>query len=392
MTRQIGRNAKCPCGSRKKYKKCCRERERNSSFRLTKLYDVEDMPPHVRAMHRQVLRQAEIKKRLRVPTFGHVRSLISAVIKGYRVVVVGKKIYHSPQWHTFEQFLLEYVKMTFGYEWGEAEGKKPISEQHPVYIWYRKFREGILAANPGQRNGVIYEIPATGYMAALLRFAYDLYIVENNLHLPRRLLQRLKNKDQFQGARYELFIVASLLKAGFKIEFENERDGSSTHCELTATDKRGNRYSVEAKSRHRPGVLGFPGEREDPDEIRIGIERLLYDALMKKADHERLIFLDVNVPGGKPFSNASHWLRKTVESLKNYEKNEELPPALIVATNHPHHYAEDNLVPKHGDAMLGGFRRDDLKIEDIEAFRKEHQEYWDLITAVNFLDEIPQFE
>jgi hypothetical protein len=392
MTRQIGRNARCTCGSGKKYKKCCLEKERNSPFRLTKLYDVEDMPPHVRAMHRQVLRQAEMKKRLGVPIFGHVRPLISAVIKGYRVVVVGKRIYYSPQWDTSEQFLVEYVKMTFGYEWGAAESRKPVSEQHPVYIWYAKFRERILAANAGQRKGTIYEMPATGYMAALLRFAYDLYIVENNLHLPRRLLPRLKNRNQFQGARYELFIVASLLKAGFKIEFENEKDGSSTHCELTATDKRGNKYSVEAKSRHRPGVLGFPGERENPDEIRIGIERLLHDALMKKADHERLIFLDVNVPGGKPFNEASHWLRETTESLKSYEQNESLPSALIVATNHPHHYAEDNVVPKHGDAMLGGFRREDLAIEEIEAFRKEHPEYWDLITAVNFLDEIPLFD
>jgi hypothetical protein len=148
----------------------------------------------------------------------------------------------------------------------------------------------------------------------------------------------------------------------------------------------------DVRAMHMQVLLGFPGERENPDEIKIGIERLLHDALRKKADHERLIFLDVNVPGGKPFSDASHWLNETIDSLKSYQKNEALPSALIVATNHSHHYAEDNVVPKHGDATLGGFRRDDLKIDDVEKFRRDHPEYWDLITAVNFLDDIPQFD
>jgi hypothetical protein len=392
MTKPIGRNASCPCGSGKKYKRCCLEKEKKALFRVEKLYDKADMPPDMNEMHERVLQKAEIKKLLGIPKYGHVRPLISAIIQDQRIVIVGnKRVCHSPKWDTFEQFLLDYIKLTFSYEWGGFERKKPFEKQHPLFMWHEKFCEHIRKSN-NLHGGKMYSIPATGYMAALLRFGYDLYIVENNLYLPKTLLRRLKNRDQFQGARYELFIVAALLKAGFSIEFENERDGRTTHCELTATDKRGNKYSVEAKSRHRPGVLAFPGEQENPDEIKIGIERLLHEALSKNAAHERLVFVDVNVPGGKAFSDASHWLHETGSLLKEYQKSSSLPAALIVATNHPDHYAEDRIVGKHGDALMGGFRRDDLKFTDVEVIRKQYPEYWDLINAVNFLDEIPQFE
>lgn len=73
---------------------------------------------------------------------------------------------------------------------------------------------------------------------AYMTFAYDLYVVANNARLDNRLVERLKQSDQFQGARHELFAEATCLRAGYKIEHENENGRSSRHAELSATHSR----------------------------------------------------------------------------------------------------------------------------------------------------------
>ena len=83
----------------------------------------------------------------------------------------------------------------------------------------------------GKRN----EAPATGVTSAYLALAYGLYSLEHNAKVQGILLKRLNNHDQFYGAYYETSIAAALIRAGFTIEFEDETDGSTSHCELTAT-------------------------------------------------------------------------------------------------------------------------------------------------------------
>ena len=95
-------------------------------------------------------------------------------------------------------------------------------------------------------------------MLGYFTFAYDLFTVQDNGRLDARLIERLKNCDQFQGARHELFAEATCLRAGFSIEHEDETDGLTRHAEFTATHKAsGQRVSVEAKSKHRPAYSAF---------------------------------------------------------------------------------------------------------------------------------------
>jgi hypothetical protein len=92
--------------------------------------------------------------------------------------------------------------------------------------------------------------------------------------------------DQFQGARHELFAEATCLRAGFSIEHEDETDGSTRHAEFTATHKAtGQTVSVEAKSKHRLGILGFPGARQAEGEHNLNVGRLLNDAIQKNTPH-----------------------------------------------------------------------------------------------------------
>jgi hypothetical protein len=52
--------------------------------------------------------------------------------------------------------------------------------------------------------------------------------------------------------------------------------------------------SVEAKSRHRQGVLGMPGMPEEKPDFRLG--PLINDAVAKRSDYPLVIFVDTNLP------------------------------------------------------------------------------------------------
>jgi hypothetical protein len=188
-----------------------------------------------------------------------------------------------------------------------------------------------------------------GSLLAYITFAYDLYIVEHNARLDSRLLERLKQPDQFQGARHELFAEATCLRAGFEIEHEDETDPSRRHAEFNATHKAtGQKISVEAKSKHRPGVLGHAGTREPEGSLNLRFGKLLNDAVAKNPSHPLVVFLDMNMP----FQSAGRFLKppphpfilKTLGRMsKEHGKN---PINLLVMTNHPQHYTKDNEIAK----------------------------------------------
>ncbi len=118
-------------------------------------------------------------------------------------------------------------------------------------------------------SGKVVSIPYSGGTAVFMRLAYDLYSLDHNAELQERLLTRLRHPRGFPGARYETYVAAVFILAGFNLVFENEQDGSTTYCEFTATDRStGKKFSVEAKRRE--------GKR-----LRLG--RLFNDALSKQA-------------------------------------------------------------------------------------------------------------
>ena len=82
--------------------------------------------------------------------------------------------------------------------------------------------------------------------------------MQDNATLQKRLLERLRHREQYQGARYELLAIATCVRAGFSVDYEDESDSTRKYPELLATHKTtGLQTAVEAKGRHRHGVLGF---------------------------------------------------------------------------------------------------------------------------------------
>jgi hypothetical protein len=280
--------------------------------------------------------------------FGAIRPQISAAWSGQRWVVVGGTLFYSDKWKFFPDFLRDYVPAVFGKEWGDAERAKPAGERHPVFEWRT---EAVKFMNQQPAIGEdTYAAKPNGFLGAYLSFAFDLYVVADNGGLDEELLRRLKITDQFLGARHELFAEATCLRAGFTIVHEDERDRTTRHVEFTATHKgTGEALSIEAKSRHRPGILGHPGTPHPLERINLRYGDLVNDALNKNPAHPLVIFIDTNLP----VRIADHFYAfqqtnppvpsralKTLTDRIHREHGGVYPFAALIFTNHPHHYAE----------------------------------------------------
>ena len=332
---KVGRNEKCPCGSGFKYKRCCGATSRTQGSHIHTV-GLEELPPEIR----KAIVEHQRKEADRIRKYGRVRPTIALDHQGYKLVAVGNTIHYSKSWKTFHDFLVNYMAV-LGTEWGNAELKKPFPERHPVAQWYHHVCE--LQRQTIKERGKVYSALATGPVMAYMALAYDLYTLQHHALLQQKLIERLKIKKQFQGARYETYVAAAFVRAGFGVVLEDESDLETSHCEFTATHQRsGLQYAVEAKSRHRPGLLGQPGEPQPLDQIQADVYRLLQKALLKRAEHDRVIFIDVNIPPQGAIIFETEWFKEVATQVKRLEDSQipdkPWPCAFIFFTNHPYHY------------------------------------------------------
>lgn len=281
--------------------------------------------------------------------YGQVRPEIAFEFHGYRFVAIGGKLIYMPanRCNFLSDVLIAYVPQLFRKEWFDQEIAKPRDERHPAMQWRVKGMN-YMTSQPKLPDGT-YAVQFTGPLMAYMTFAYDLYVVDHNSRLDQRLIERLKRADQFQGARHELFAEATCLRAGFEIAHEDESDRSTRHAEFTATHKAtGVKVSVEAKSKHRAGVLGQPGQREPEDSLNLRFGKLLNLAIAKSTPHPFVVFLDMNMP----FQAAQRLLAPrspipthplihgTLDRIRA-EHNGKDPINLLLITNQPQHYTKD---------------------------------------------------
>jgi hypothetical protein len=347
----VGRNERCPCGKKKKYRKCCGLAETASISTPAPASvgpSVARIPIEIRSAILQEMNMRAAKEQLRRARYGQVRPEIAAKHKGYQFVAVGSKMHYSKGWKTFSDFLLGYVPATLGKDWWKVENEKAMQDRHQVCQWFEAMRRYAATARVAMPDGT-YRVADDGFGAAFLTFAYDVYIVEHNGRLDSALVERLKNKDQFQGARHELFAEATCLRAGFTIERENERDRAHKHAEFVAThEQSGMRFSVEAKSKHRAGVLGMPGLPQPHNKLSLAFGQLINNALAKNPPHPLVVFIDTNLPtraaqrlyaprieDGKQI--PSRLLMALLDRVAQ-EHNDKDPYAFLIFSNHPHHY------------------------------------------------------
>lgn len=263
------------------------------------------------------------------------------------MVTVGSEIFVvSKDIQTFHQFLFVYIHRVMGEEWFEIELNK-TEDLHPLITLYKKVLAFLDKSEQAENPRIM-----TGAVSAYLALAYNLYTLQHNVEITKRLVQRLRNSSDFKGAFYETFVDALFVKSGFEIELEDESGRSgTTSCEFVATFKEtGRKFSVEAKVR-------------DPYKETNNISNQLYKAFQKQAKHERIVFIELNTDGTP--EQIKENLLEARTSIRNRESSltingESAPPAYVFITNYSYFYHfEDS---DFGIAAIPeGFKIDDFK-------------------------------
>jgi hypothetical protein len=286
------------------------------------------MPPEVAAQFQTQMAQEAARR----DRFGNVRPLITLVDQDYRLIAVGSRIYHGKHWRTFTDFLIFYVKDVFGSDWWKEQVGKAAGERHPLLDWYDHIvKLGDIL--PRESDGLIAAAP-DGVMSAYLLLAYDLYVLRDNGKLQNEVVERLRHRDQFPGARYELFVAATFIRAGLEFKYDDETDGSKKHPEFVATDvATGLVIAVEAKARQRMRKQPF-----DVAEIRPPVRDLLLSAVAKEPPHPLVTFLEVNLPP-EDIGALPTWVSHVDEVVKEIAAGRGAHPfAAVIFTNRPHLY------------------------------------------------------
>jgi hypothetical protein len=369
MKSKVGRNEPCPCGSGQKFKHCHGGEQHRTSASAQLVQHLQNM---------EALEQQREKQQ------GSGRPIISAKVGDVQMVAVGDTLYATKA-KTFHEFLWEYIKGVMGSDWGNAELGKPAEKRHPLLNWYQQVAQYINAhiSEPGKPH----RIPSIGVGSAYMQLTYNLYLIAHNENLQRRLVERLKQPEQFLPAYYEASVFGALIRAGFTLEFEDEGDSSTTHCEVTATfQKTGKKFSVEAKMRQASTAS-------------LDIGRQLKKALRKAAVHSRIVFAEINIPELPQDDQKLRSLDKILADVRKREsefqtRDEPLPSAYVVVTNHPFLYFPDK--PVKSWAVAEGFRIPDFgwranfqNLRQALAAREKHIEMFALMKSWDENREIP---
>jgi hypothetical protein len=287
----------------------------------------------------QLLEQVRAQERIREAQQGRGRPIVAFTHGDRQIVAVKNTVYFSDKWKTFPDFLADYIKRKLDPEWGNAEIAKPLEQRHPILQWYDaycRYQQSTII-KPGQ----VADATVTGIVACYLGLAYSLYLLDHNVELQARLIGRLKDPANFQGAFYELIVANILIRAGFGLTLEDETDPASKHCEFAAVSRRtGKRYWVEAKMRSVVSILGKTDKDGGPDGKPLSqLIPHLNKALAKPAANERLIFIDLNAEPGLGPDSKPGWHDAAIKRLERYE-TKELPEgmtAYLFVTNMAFH-------------------------------------------------------
>ncbi|HYX37911.1 MAG TPA: SEC-C domain-containing protein [Oligoflexus sp.] len=270
------RNALCRCGSGKKYKRCCLKNDEAA---------IEKMHSQVATGITQKLKHENV--------FGFVRPIVNCDFNGQKFIAVGSMLYWQSNWKTFVDFLFDFLKITMGADWWKKEFTKTIDKRNPMCKWATEMHD--FERKYAKQEGDLIYLEPNGAMHAYLTLAYDLYVLQDNLKLQEEIIRRLKRLEHFSGARYELFVAATCIRAGFTVTHEDEADNSAKHPEFVARHKAtGIEFDVEAKKRNRLLKLDFNDFHAG--KARLDVRNILAGAINKFRNRPMIVFLDIDAP------------------------------------------------------------------------------------------------
>jgi hypothetical protein len=261
-----------------------------------------------------------------------MKEIIAAHTGDVTVVAAGKSL-HFGDWKLFPDFLGAYLGGCLNPKWGEPQLRLPIEQQHPINQWYTLMVE---SQKKAERTKDGFVVCNTGAAMAWVRLAYDLYLIEHNGELQSRLLRKLRYPDQFQGARFEAAVAAMMLAAGYELAYSEDK-GPGKRPEFIATNKMtGARVAVEAKSRHRPGILGYLKHHSPTYRGDFDITSLLKSAVEKDTSEPLIVFIELNAPvelSGATQSQVYKELNDSWNTVQSLEWPDGFPCIAVVFYN-----------------------------------------------------------
>lgn len=369
---EIGRNDPCPCGSGRKYKRC-----HLSADRIAK----EGLPRPVV----EYFQRTEAERRAREEIGLYVDFVNPILHQGHKMWAIGGGLYDVPNpSSTFHDLILNVLGQTLGKEWWQEESAKEEDEQHFVarcFSAHSQALENRAEAATEVKPGV-WAMDPDGLSQYLHSLAFDVACLIHRSSLPEDLLKRLRHRDQFQGARYEIAVAAILARIDCKIIFYGDDYASRTHPEFVAVfGPTGEEVAVEVKSRHRPGVLHHPGERDSEKALRGDVRRQLREALKQDPqDMAFCIFIDVNSP---PTPEIDLWdkgwlldIKNLLADYKTATPEDPDPFAMLCFTNFAWHYEEGILCSGAEHVVARSpFTRDSLSDELVGRLQRALSHY-----------------
>ncbi|MFZ0977021.1 MAG: SEC-C domain-containing protein [Solirubrobacteraceae bacterium] len=293
-----GRNDPCYCGSGKKYKKCHLDVDRDAARRAV----VEALP----MLEEKIRKTHDYEQRLREEFGVHVNYVSPIQWQGGKVWAIGSRVYPGrPPEETFHEFILHLLRETLGEPWRAAQTALPETERHFILkcfeqlsLFMKEHTDPEALAREGQVSA-----EANGWVRYLISLAWDVATLIHAGEPPDELIDRLRDRDNFQGARYELAIAAIFARLDCSIRWLDADPALRTvkHVEFEATHSpTGQTFAVEAKSRHRVGVINQPGRADPDDPLRAdarAVRRLFMNAIKKAPTNEAyFVFIDINAP------------------------------------------------------------------------------------------------
>ena len=311
------------CGSKKKSRNCHGKKKSLPSPKFIQ----------------EVFSKMQIAQEFHFKHFGHIPEIVSVVFEGRRLVSLEGKLIGSnhptKDWQTPSDFLIDYLVETLDKNWLD-EQIKLTNRRHIVADWILEAGFKINDA-----NNPIESLQLNGSAFNLLHLAYDLYVLENQNCLSdsvikKRLIGDLKIMPNFNGARYEIFMFATLLRAGFELTLFNQlKSGVGRISECRAKHiKTGVFLQAEAKTRNVKGKMGAT----QGDEKSLNLYHKLKNAMEKNVNEPYIIFVDLNLPEFSVIKDTDRLDAIRSEYQKLEEKYPQSMPNFVCFTNIPFHY------------------------------------------------------
>lgn len=314
----------------------------------------------------------------------------SVVWKGFRWRSIWNRIYHRPVNETFHEFIINVLLWTFGKEWHEKQLQLTSDDRHIVMNWLFLYSEWQQDTHiPENRySEYLWGAKPSGIVEALLSLAYDIYCLQSVNKLPIFLVKKILDKNEFQGARYEIAVAAIIARSGFDITFLDDIIKSVKHCEFIALHRKsGIEVGVEAKSRRRKGVLHESGEFDKNGVLRGDVWSLYRKARSQKpADLPYIIFIDLNLPPTPDIPlDKKPWIMDVDNMLDKYGQatpDNPDPFNALMLTNFSYYYSGNTGVCPTGDYTVVISKHPKTELSEVHVLD-------DIIQSVHNYNRIP---